>query len=73
MSVRAKFRCETILFNATGAEVTLQPVTSGSPENEEFYKYTPGGSIKLSTVNLAAAQQFEPGNDYYVDFIPANQ
>jgi hypothetical protein len=49
----------------------LEPVTSGSPENESFYKYTPGGKISLSTINADAAKQFVPGQYYYVDFTAA--
>lgn len=51
-----------------GAIVTLNPVVSGSPENERFYSLTPGGRIELSTVNPGAADFFEPGAQYYVTF-----
>lgn len=54
-----------------GATITLMPVSSGSKENEDFYKWTPGGSIQLSTVNGNAARFFVVGTDLYVDFIPA--
>lgn len=68
MSVRAKFRCETITQNVAGAEVYLVPVASGSKENEDFFRYTPSGSLKMATVNQEAAKQFIPGKDYYIDF-----
>lgn len=71
MSVRAKFKCEVVVSRTNGSEIDLAPVTNGSDENKEFYKYTPGGSIKLSTVNAEAAKQFVPGREYYVDFTPA--
>jgi hypothetical protein len=76
MAVRAKFKVVSKEpSGGPGAEgcetVKLEPVTSGSAENESFYKWTPGGSISLSTVNVAAAQQFVVGQEYYVDFTPA--
>lgn len=67
--VRAKFRCQSVeKFENGSSNVSLSPVTSGSDENKSFYKWTPGGEIKLQTINLAAAEQFEPGGEYYVDF-----
>ena len=73
--VRAKFRVEAItpgnITDGVGKSITLTPVTTGSKENEEFYRWTPGGNILLSTVNEAAASQFEIGKEYYVDFTAA--
>lgn len=71
MTVRAKFKVEMITHNTSGAIITLFPVTSGSEENREFFKYTPGGKIELSTVNPEAAKQFTPGKEFYIDFTPA--
>jgi len=72
---RAKFYCCSVtLFSSdpgAGKAVKLQPVTSGSEENREFWKYTPSGSIELSISNPEAAKIFEPGREYYVDFTPA--
>jgi hypothetical protein len=78
-TVRAKFYVGTVTpgtitdaqGNTVGKTITLNPVTSGSVENEQFYKMTPGGAIQLSTVNEDAAAQFEPGRTFYVDFTPA--
>jgi hypothetical protein len=53
------------------SKITLSPVTSGSDENKAFYKWTPGGSIELSTVNTEASKQFDPGKEFYVDFTEA--
>ena len=71
--VRAKFRVTSNeqLGNDNGARVTLAPVIEGSAENKEFYRWTPGGEIRLDTINDAAAAQFEPGAEFYVDFTPA--
>jgi hypothetical protein len=62
--VVAKMTCT----KAEDGQIELSPVTSGSKENEQFYKYTPGGAVSLSTVNEAAAAYFEPGKEYYVRF-----
>jgi hypothetical protein len=43
------------------------PVTSGSPENDQFFRYTPSGALTLGTINQAAFDQFVAGAEYYVD------
>lgn len=67
MTVRAKMRC---FFNENG-QIRLAPVVGGSAENDSFYKFTPGGSVTLDTINERAAEQFVVGTEYYVDFTPA--
>ncbi len=67
MSVRAKFKCESKTLTVNGAQVTLVPVTTGSKENEEFFKYTPYGKLEVGIINVEAAKQFEPGKEYYID------
>ena len=69
--VRAKFRVDSITESSYGKTIELRPVTQGSPENEQFYRLTPGGSISLSTVNEEAAKQFKVGAEFYIDFTPA--
>jgi hypothetical protein len=77
--VRAKFYVSSIkkvgAMRSTdiGTVVEMLPVTSGSAENEQFYKWTPGGKLELATVNDEAAKQFEVGKEYYIDFTPANE
>jgi hypothetical protein len=72
MTVRAKFTVQEIARTTSGYRIRLSPVTSGSEENQQFYKYTPGGSIELSTINDAAVEQFgSPGDSFYVDFTKA--
>lgn len=76
MSVRAKFTVsskeERMSYNGTKETVVkLRPVTSGSKENEEFYKYTPSGNVDLGTINQEAADFFEFGKEYYLDFTEA--
>lgn len=71
MTVRAKFKVASLTKTEHGDSIRLQPVTSGSPENAEFYKWTPCGQIELSTINPEAAKQFEIGKEFYVDFTAA--
>jgi hypothetical protein len=72
MPVRAKFKVQSVTETEGGLKsVKLHPVTSGSPENAEFFKWTPCGSIDLGTINPEAAEQFKPGTEFYVDFTPA--
>lgn len=40
-------------------------------ENSVFWRASPGGEIKLSTVNQEAWSQFDFGKEYYVDFTRA--
>jgi hypothetical protein len=74
--VRAKFKVSSI-ENSTAVpndglrNINLLPVYDGSPENKEFFRWTPGGQIQLGTVNPEAAKQFEVGKEFYVDFTPA--
>lgn len=65
--VRAKFHCNHKDENG----IYLSPVYSGSEENAQFFAATPGGQIILHIVNPVAAEQFEVGKEYYVDFTPA--
>ncbi|GAB3099717.1 hypothetical protein G8770_03575 [Aestuariicella hydrocarbonica] len=71
MSVRAKFKVQSVTKDANGHSVKLEPVTCGSVENERFFKWTPCGSIQIGTLNEEAANQFEPGKEFYVDFTQA--
>lgn len=76
MAVRAKMRCyskegATSGEPGSGGTVRFYPVVSGSAENESFYRYTPGGSLVLGTINQAAFDQFAVGNEYYVDISEA--
>jgi hypothetical protein len=76
-TVRAKFKVQSITRrnhwqgNGEVHTVELMPVTGNSDENQKFYAATPGGSIKLDTINQAAGEQFKLGGEYYVDFTPA--
>lgn len=71
VQVRAKFRCSEKNQSESGFNLVFWPETSGSPENDAFYKYTPAGKLELSTINAEAAAGFEVGKAYYLDFMPA--
>lgn len=57
-------------FGSTEPLVTVKmnPVITGSEENKQFFKYTPSGEVRLGTINKKAADYFELGKEYYLDF-----
>ena len=73
MGVRAKFKCmDKSKPDGEGCStIRLEPVYCGSEENKQFFRWTPGGQISLSIINPSAAEQFEVGKEYYVDFTAA--
>jgi len=69
--MRCKFVCEKNEPNAdNGSQLVFRAVTSGSQENEEFFKYTPCGQLTLGVVNENAAKEAVEGQEYYVDITP---
>ena len=72
MIIRAKMKVESLeLHGDGGGSVRMTPVTSGSPENESFFKWTPSGKLELGTVNKAVMDQLELGAEMYIDISPA--
>ena len=82
--VRAKFRCATKTErqgwgkDADGVsrvrreiDVRFAVVCDGSAENKAFFASSPNGEIVIGCANLAAADAFAVGAEYYVDFTPA--
>lgn len=69
MAIRAKFKCISVTNLEYGNSVKLEPVQSGSEENEKFFDMTPWGEMEMGTVNPDV--KFEPGKEYYLDFLPA--
>lgn len=55
-----------------GYKLVFTPVTSGSKENEEFFKWTPSGRLEIGTVNQKAADELRTGFDYYLDITRAD-
>lgn len=64
---RAKFVCSRVNESTGSRMVEFEAVTDGSPENEEFWKYTPSGSIQIG-LSDECKTTFEEGAEYYVDF-----
>lgn len=69
--MRAKFQVSTVTHMENGSELKLLPVTHGSPENEEFFKWTPYGEIKLGLLGAEQIEGISPGQQFYIDLIPA--
>lgn len=74
MNILCKFLCNSTEEHANnGAEcdktysAEFYPVHSGSPENEEFFRYTPSGTLRLDGLK---SQPFEAGQEYYVELKP---
>lgn len=53
--------------------VKMSAVYDGSPENKEFFRWTPSGQISLGVLNKRAWDQLQLGEEYYVDFTPARK
>jgi len=75
MSVRAKFRLDTISThgwspNARTLKFSAQYDTS-IPEDQRFQEATPSGVFEMLCTNPAANAQFELGKTYYFDITPA--
>lgn len=72
--VRCKFVVDSISKTRFSHHtIEMSPVSSGSEENKNFWKWTPGGKISFNSINDEAVKQFEVGKEYYVDFTDANQ
>ncbi len=69
---RCKFVCQECKIGNAGDGLIytykLAAVTSGSPENEEFWKWTPNGELNFDCV--AQRDAFIPGEEYYIDISP---
>jgi len=69
--VRAKFKCDSKEKSGDGFQLHFSAVTTGSVENDSFFKWTPSGQLSMGTINETAAAEFEVGKEYYLDFSPA--
>ena len=69
-TVRAKFQC--VMREANGG-VKLRAVYSDDPEheNKKFWDATPSGELEMHITNNDAAEFFELGAEYYLDFTRA--
>lgn len=58
-------------FESTGIpvrEITMTAVYGGSSENQSFAEATPNGTITFQLNNPACADEFKPGDSYYLEF-----
>ena len=69
MAVRAKFYVTETSKNVQGGKVKLFAVCRGE-DNKLWASATPVGSIEM-TILSEALEQFQPGDEFYVDFTPA--
>ena len=65
--IKCKFVCEKKIEGGDGFEIHLRNVSSGSAENEKYFKYTPYGQLVIGTINADAAKQFEINKAYYIN------
>ena len=71
--IRAKFRCEKSTRVANSEALELRAVTIGDDKsNASWSNYTPSGALTLSITNKDAIGKLVPGQDYYLDFTPAD-
>lgn len=70
--VRAKFRVQSITRTHWGSvEFNLAPQYDDKiPEDRRFAKATPDGNLRMVIDNPPAAEFFELGKLYYLDFTP---
>lgn len=75
MKIRAKFYCSEVKKTDYGTEIVnfgaVTPAHDATPENEQFWKATPCGTLYMCIDNPAAQGQFEQGKYYYLDITPA--
>lgn len=71
-TVRTKFRVNSVTkYDGIGVRLELFSVVNqngNSGKKSQSWNATPTGKIELQINNLSAAQQFEPGKEFYVDF-----
>ena len=72
MTTRCKFVCDAKTETLNGYQSEMRPVTSGSPENESFFRFTPHGDLKIGLVSAETARTFEVGKHYYLDISSAD-
>lgn len=81
MAVIAKFHVDEVAAREYNAEVKLRAVTPNigpdgpefnNDEDEKFWKATPNGILTMTIDNPAAAEQFQPGDDWYLKFEKAS-
>lgn len=70
MAVRAKFYCMSIERTTQSSIVKMAAVCRGE-DNKQWASATPVANLSMTVLNDVAAAQFEPGQEYFLDFTPA--
>lgn len=72
MSVKAKFRCNSVQLYEHNKQIAMTAVYSTTGENADFTKVTPSGQFSMNIDQDApAADYFTPGKEYYLTFVEA--
>lgn len=72
--VRAKFRLDSVKQWAYGGSKSFEfsaVYDDGIEENKRYAKATPSGKLEIQIDNPPAAEFFELGKSYYLDFTKA--
>lgn len=69
-TMRCKVTCTAKERIGETDRLTFQPVTCGSPENSEFFRWTPAGQIDLWVVNPSVGERINVGTEFFLDFTP---
>ena len=68
--VRCKFSCVNVETANNQSMIKLQAVTTGSEENDSFFKYTPWGNLEFGWIDeQKASQMFTVGKEYFIDIM----
>lgn len=77
MNMRAKLKliqktsnehAEDLRFSAVGPSGRYPE--DGTDENNSYAKFTPSAELHMQVTNPALFGQFNPGDEFYVDFTP---
>lgn len=72
MSVRAKFRVESVAEVVWGKDVRVVKLAAVGadeiPENQRYHRFTPSGNMEITIDNPAASDQLKVGHYFYIDF-----
>lgn len=72
MSVVARMKCNSVKLTGWATIIELNPVVGTAeddPHYEEiksFFAATPSGQLTMTVNNEVAAEQFQPGDEFYV-------
>jgi hypothetical protein len=64
--VIAKFQCLSVKTFHSSQEIEFMAVTSESPENKTWSKWTPSGNLKMTITNDELFGHFKPAQNYLI-------